>query len=194
MLSIKAYGKDDNFAESRSKEATHIVGVSMKLKYIQWENPKKDKTNKDSDDGIGEMKFNYDLEINQHGEIVGGQWRVKKNGDSAIFGNKTGQPDFFWIAPKDWKKYFGGLSSLPAWDFNKSSTPPRAYALAALGAHSYVHEESARFMVKGPTCPVIPMGADPKTATKNWVECSFRLPQPQPLIQVVDKLLEMSRQ
>ncbi len=193
MVSAKEYAasKKDRFAASRNKDATHIVGVSMKLRYIDWENPKKGKTNDDDDDGFGEMKFNYDLELNKHGEIVGGQWRVERDGDDGgMFGNSTGQPDFFWVAPKNWKTHFTGLQ-LPEWNFNRSQTPPREYALAARGAHSFVFEESEKYQGVSPKCPLTP-AADPK-GKQLWVDCTFRTPQPQPLIQVVNKLLELSR-
>ncbi|HXH31479.1 MAG TPA: hypothetical protein VNJ01_11745 [Bacteriovoracaceae bacterium] len=191
LIALQQYASEDPFAISRNGEATHIVGVNMKLQYTKWESPKKGKTNSQKKDGMGEMEFNYDLEINLQGEIVGGQWRVKRNGDSSFFGRTTGQPDFFWLAPKNWKKNFTGLSGLPQWDFSKSSLPPKQYSKAALGAHSYVYEESAKFLINPPKCSVVPENGVGATLS---VECAFRFPQPQPLVQVVDKLVELSRE
>lgn len=188
VISRKVYGKKDLFAESRNPESTHIVGVNMKLKYVNWVNPTKEPTNSVKDDKIKDINFNYDLELNAKGEVVGGQWRVRKNGKGKLLGNSTHQPDFFWVVPRDWKNYFEPLSNLPKWDFAKSTLPPAEFAPAARSAHSFIYEESKRFFSESPKCPAFPMdGGEPIK-----VECEFKYPRPQPLINVVDILLKES--
>ena len=188
VVSMNDYPKDP-FRVSRNPEATHIVGVSVKLKYIDWEFPRKKETNSEADDKIKDFEFNYDLEINARGNVVGGQWRVTKKGSAGTFGGKTHQPDFFWVVPRDWKNYFEPLSGLPAWDFNKSTLPPQEFAPAARAAHSFVYEESKRFFSESPKCPVFPIAG----GAPQMVDCEFRTSRPQPLINVVQKLLEESR-
>ena len=189
IISREDYGKKDPYEVSRNPESTHIVGVEVKLKYVDWEYPRKKETNYPIDDKISDFGFTYDLELNAEGKIVGGQWRVTKKGRLGIFDTKTHQPDFFWVVPRDWKEYFRPLEGLPKWDFAESTLPPREFAPAARGAHSFVYEESKRFFSESPKCPVFPInGGDPIK-----VDCEFRYPRPQPLINVIEKLLEESR-
>lgn len=186
VVALKDYKKDP-FSVSRNPEATHVVGVAVKLKYTDWEFPKKKETNSAEDDKIKDFEFNYDLELNADGIVVGGQWRVNKKGNSSS--GKTHQPDFFWVVPRDWKNYFTPYEGLPEWDFAKSTLPPAEYGPAARGAHSFVYEESEKYFGTSPKCPVFPMrGGEPVQ-----VDCEFRTPRPQPLLHVVQKLLEESR-
>ncbi len=189
VISRRDYGSKDPYAENRNAEATHIVGVQTKMKYVDWEYPKKKETNFQSDDKIKVFEFNYDLELDAKGKIVGGQWRVNKTGGTGLFGGKTKQPDFFWVVPRDWKNYFKPLSSLPEWDFATSSLPPKEFAPAARAAHSFIYEESKRFFLESPKCPVFPENG----GLPIKVDCEFKYPRPQPLINFVDKILEESR-
>jgi hypothetical protein len=167
------------------------VGVNMKLKYVDWEYPKLEKTNFPKDDKIVDLEFNYDLELDENDNIIGGQWRVgKKIGDSIFGVGTTHQPDFFWVVPKDWKNYFKGVAGLPAWDPTSGDPAPAEYKTAALGAHGFVYEESKFFFGVSPKCPVMPVSGD---GPSKMVDCSFRYPKPQPLINLVDQLVELSR-
>jgi hypothetical protein len=189
IISRTAYGHKDPFRDSRNPEATHIIGIRVKLKYVDWEFPRKRETNTTEDDDIKDFSFNYDLELNEQGNIVGGQWRVNRKGGDGIFGGKTHQPDFFWIVPREWKNYFKPTPGLPEWNFASSTLPPASYAPAARAAHSFIYEESKQYFGQSPKCPVFPLGGgDPIK-----VDCEFKYPRPQPLIQVVEKLLEESR-
>ncbi len=189
VISREAYGRKDPFSISRNPESTHIVGVEVKLKYVDWEYPKAKPTNSTADDKIKDFSFTYDLELTSEGRVVGGQWRVGRKGGPGIFDTKTHQPDFFWVVPRDWKNYFKPLSSLPAWDFSQTTLPPKEFQSAARGAHSFIYEESKRFFLESPKCPVFPLNGG--EAMK--VDCEFRYPRPQPLINIVEKLLEESR-
>jgi hypothetical protein len=189
VLSREAYGNQDPFKVSRNPESTHIVGVEVKLKYTDWEYPKAKATNGVADDKIKDFSFTYDLELTAQGRVVGGQWRVGRKGGPGVFETKTQQPDFFWVVPRDWKNYFKPITGLPSWNFAESTLPPKEFQSAARGAHSFIYEESKRFFSEGPKCPVFPVtGGEPIK-----VECEFRHPRPQPLINVVEKLLEESR-
>jgi hypothetical protein len=189
IISARDYGHRDNYRENRHPKTTHIVGVEMKLNYIKWEFPRKSESNSFKDDKIDDMNFNYDLELDANGDVIGGQWRVSRKGNKRLFKNKTGQPDFFWVVPKDWKKYFIPIDGLPQWNITSGKTVPGQYREAAFMAHNYVYEESKFFFGTSPMCQVFPIewGAPIK------VNCEFRYPRPQPLLQVVDQLLKMSR-
>lgn len=192
MLSIAQYGNKDLYKPNRNPETTHIVGVRMNVKYIDWELPKKKETNGPADDKVVDFKFNYDLEINAQGKIVGGQWREKKTIGKELFGKGTNQPDYFWLAPRDFKNYFPHEQNLPAWNPRVSSLPPAEWKEAArsVNYHGFMYEESKRFWGVAPTCQVLPENGvgEPKK-----VACEYRYPRPRPLTQVVDQLIEMSR-
>jgi hypothetical protein len=189
LIAVSDYDKDP-FKSARNPEATHIVGVDMKLRYVDWEFPKAHTTNAEKDDKLGLMDFNYDLEINSRGQIVGGQWRVKRDGKSALIWGSTNQPDFFWVVPKDWKNYFQPLNGLPKWDFRRSTLPPQEYKQAAHNAHNFVYQVTREFGFNE-KCPVLPIKRGAGEVLQ--VDCEFKYPRPQPLIQVVEQLLEASR-
>lgn len=188
IISRNDYGTKDPFSAYRNPESTHIVGVEVELDYIDWEFPKKKLTNSLTDDKVKNFSFTYDLELDAKGKVVGGQWRVRKKGGSGIFHGKTNQPDFFWVVPRDWRNYFKPLAHLPKWDFKASSLPPRAFADAAKSAHSFIFEESKRYFLESPQCPVFPVNGGEMIK----VDCEFRYPRPQPLINVVETLLNES--
>lgn len=192
MISVREYGDKDMYRENRNPETAYIVGVAMDIKYIDWELPKMHETNTPADDGIVDYKFNYDLEINAQGKIIGGQWRVSKKGGTSLFKQSTNQPDYFWLAPRDWKKYFQPVPGIPGWDDVRNPLPPSSWKDAARVAHSFSYEESAKYWGVSPTCTVFPIDKDHGDGPKK-VPCEFRYPKPQPLIQVVDKLVEMAR-
>lgn len=188
-IAVENY-KEDPFKSARNPETKYIVGVAMTLKYVDWEDPIMKETNYPSDDKISEMKFNYDLELNADFKIIGGQWRVNKDGSGKLIGGSTNQPDFFWVVPRDYKKYFQPVSGLPEWDFAKSTLPPQQFKAAARNAHSFVYQETREFGFDH-KCPVLPLKRG--NGPVKTVNCEFKYPRPQPLINVVDKLLQESR-
>jgi Transglutaminase elicitor len=186
MVALRDYVKDPYY-ESRNPEAVYVVGVEMNAKYVDWQQPRKRETDSPADDKIVDNKFLYDLEINAAGKIVGGQWHVSKKPGS--FGGETNQPDYFWLAPKDYKKFFEPVKGLPTW--RGATLPPQEYAQASKAAVGFVYEESPAFFGGvSPKCKVMPV--NPKDAPVT-VDCEFKIPKPQPLINVVDRLIELSR-
>ena len=188
-LSVDKY-TDDPFKAARNADTKFIVGVAMTLKYIDWEDPVKQETNGPADDKLNKFSFNYDLELDENYKIIGGQWRVDKDASARIFKNNTDQPDFFWVVPRDYKKYFQPIAGLPTWDFRKSTLPPKEFMAAAHNAHSFVYQETREYGFDH-KCPVFPLkGTEGEMKTVN---CEFKYPRPQPLINVINKLLEESR-
>jgi hypothetical protein len=192
IITRAEFGTKDKYSESRHPNTTHIVGVKMKLKYVDWEFPKMKLTNLPGDDKLSDFKFHYDLELDSNMTVIGGQWRVgKKIGDSMFSIGTTHQPDFFWVVPRDWKNYFKPVDGLPSWDLTSGQAAPASYKSAAMAAHNYVYEESKHFFGSSPKCPAMPV--DDNVGPMIMVDCEFRYPRPQPLLQVVDQLLQMSK-
>lgn len=187
-VSVERYAKDP-FKASRNQDTKFIVGVAMVLSYLKGEEPIHKDTNEVADDKLNEMKFNYDLELDANFKIIGGQWRVDRDGSGKLFGNTTHQPDFFWVVPRDFKKFFKPRTDVPAWDFQKSTLPPKEYTQAALGAHSFIYEISKKFGYSE-KCQVFPMKKG--TGPMREVDCEFKYNRPQPLINVVNTLMEES--
>jgi hypothetical protein len=181
---------DDPFKSARNADTKYIVGIAMTLKYIDWEDPIMHETNSAADDKVSDIKFNYDLELDDNFKIIGGQWRVNKNGTARVIKNSTNQPDFFWVVPRDYKKYFQPRTDLPAWDFRRSTLPPKEFLSAARGAHSFVYQETREYGYDH-KCPVFPIRGN--NGDMKTVDCEFKYPRPQPLINVINKLLEESR-
>ncbi|MBP2701103.1 ricin-type beta-trefoil lectin domain protein [Photobacterium lucens] len=79
----------DRFSSYRSKNTTSIVGVNMSFKYTDesWPNHKTPDTK--ADDAVTVVNYTYDLELNDHGDIIGGEWY-----------KQTQHPDFLWTIKK----------------------------------------------------------------------------------------------
>jgi hypothetical protein len=93
----------DGFATRRNGNTKYLVGVKSKvhmLFYIWPESKEKDR-NQDYDspaqDVFKDISFNYDLELDASGNILGGEWgkRSDDRKDSVKYGD---QPDFIWMA------------------------------------------------------------------------------------------------
>lgn len=78
----------DPYAKYRSSETHSIVGISMKVAYVV-ENSAGDETeSSEEDDILHWVNYEYDLELNSQGEIIGGEWREHSH------------PDFIWTPKK----------------------------------------------------------------------------------------------
>ncbi|MCO7224217.1 ricin-type beta-trefoil lectin domain protein [Pleionea sp. CnH1-48] len=83
VINIEDY-TEDKFKSYRSTNATKIVGVRMELEYISENQPNHDTTNSSATDEIVKVHYYYDLELNDAGEILGGEWYSNRH------------PDFLW--------------------------------------------------------------------------------------------------
>ena len=191
--SIKEINRDDQFYKFRNKNAKYIVGVSTTMAYIDWIRPVR-LNNESSDYDKNNREFvdmMYDLELDANGEIVGGQWRAAKTGKTFLnFGKGRKQPDFFWVITKDWKKsgYFDEIQGLPQWT-DTTTTPPKEWLAAAKVAHSFKYNKTHAYGWNE-KCKVI----NKVTGASREVPCEYKEDKPQPLLNVVNKLLELSRQ
>lgn len=185
VISLEGY--DDPYKNNRSPFAKRLVGVEMEIEYLAWTLPKDRETDGLENDEMDKKKFMYDLELDEQGNIVGGQWRATKTarrfGVKAV-APKIAQPDFFWVTPKNYMTYF---QSLPLEKWDGKGQVPASWKDASNSAHSFVYNVTREFGFDE-RCTVIPSRG---RGTKE-VPCEFKYPRPQPLINVVNQILEMS--
>ncbi|MFP5490142.1 MAG: hypothetical protein ACLGG0_01480 [Bacteriovoracia bacterium] len=181
----------DPYKSSRSPHAVKLVGVEMKMRFLKWSNPKDEHTNGPENDKIDDQKMMYDLELDAQGNIVGGQWRATSTASRYNSNDNTNppsvkQPDFFWVVPKNNSMYVKNLTLEP-WDGR--GQVPASWTQASRGAHGFIYNMTREFGFNE-KCTVIPENdGKPKE-----VPCEFKYPRPQPLVNVVNQLVEMSRE
>lgn len=103
---------EDKFKSTRAAGTTHIVGVTMDVKWSDSKAPSHYAPDSPSWDAITGARWMYTLELDASGTIIGGEWLQKAH------------PDFQWTPPPGTKAataYEGqasgswsGLSALPA--------------------------------------------------------------------------------
>jgi hypothetical protein len=97
---------DDLRKEYRSKDAKYIIGVEMEMNFVDYQFFNKKNAKHRNIQKYKERTFLYDLELDENMNIVGGEWRGKKENDvrRGLFRVKPGEkPDFIWYAPKGMK-------------------------------------------------------------------------------------------
>lgn len=187
VVSLQKY--KDPYKDSRHPTATHLVGVDTRIFYTAWETPAGTEDDSPEKDKIKDQSFMYDLELDKAGNIVGGQWRAERivvEYENIKDAPKIKQPDFFWVAPLDYKKHLGSLD-LEKWD-GKGSVP-KSWQAPARNAHNFIYQVTKEYGFNE-KCTVIEKSG---SASKE-VDCEFRYPRPQPLLNIVEKLVEMSRE
>lgn len=85
-ISLEDYTQD-KFKNYRDAKTKSIVGVEMSVQYIAETHPTQREYDNKSFDYVTSVTYRYDLELNERGEIIGGEW----------YGNK--HPDFLWTPP-----------------------------------------------------------------------------------------------
>ncbi|HEY8279155.1 MAG TPA: hypothetical protein VIH99_06005, partial [Bdellovibrionota bacterium] len=83
MVEIKDF-KSDYFPSYRAKNAKYVVGISMALDYMVENMPKPDPIDNPSFDRISRVNYQYDLELDENMNILGGEWY------------QNAHPDFLW--------------------------------------------------------------------------------------------------
>lgn len=109
MMSVNEYGAGkDPFFRYRHADTKYIIGVKSNVNYVDWKYPKRKDADSSSDDPIEDKKMLYDLELDKDLNVIGGQWRTTKKGKPMMRNSlraKNNQPDFFWVIPKDFRKF-----------------------------------------------------------------------------------------
>lgn len=80
----------DKFKKYRNNPAaTQVVGVTMDIEYVIETSPEGAETDSAENDRTRSAKYHYDLELDDTGRIIGGEWYQNKH------------PDFIWTPMKD---------------------------------------------------------------------------------------------
>jgi len=187
IVKRKDYAPKDPFRKSRNRDSHYIVGVKVNLYYTDWVKAKVLLNDSSDFDQVKHKDFFYDLELDKNYNIVGGQWRTTKKAKS-IFNNivASDQPDFLWIVPKNWKDSFKNLDLEP-WS-NKNQQIPHSWGEHAKRAHDFIYYRTKAYGWDA-KCKVKHKRFD-KTKT---IPCDFEIPQPQPLINVVNELVDLAK-
>lgn len=183
----------DQFRNFRNPETAYIVGIRTTMYYLDWERPDRKRTDSPADDSIVDKTMLYDLELDVDGNIIGGQWRSTEVGKKFLnLGANHDQPDFFWSVTKDFKKtgYFDDLSDISEWE-DTTTLPPADWKTKAQSWQAHNNKLYQTHVAGwGEKCEV----KHKKTKEIVEVSCEFIIDKPKPLTNVVNKLIELSRQ
>ncbi len=132
----------DKFTKYRSKNAKEIVGIAMKFIYIAETAPSTAQKDSQSLDRRVAVNYLYDLELDENGKIIGGEWYQKQH------------PDFLWSPPENTKALSRGDSALSApgyedhshWKKRHAQPAPHAWIQAAKDESSPVGQPLARIV------------------------------------------------
>lgn len=173
---------DDSRREFRSPRARYIIGVEIEMTFVDYRYfGKKIATDVDIQK-YKKRTFDYDLELDASGNIVGGEW-VNDIRESRVGPRRTrtrtvetvgDKPDFLWYAPKGMRAE-AYLESEATGNWSSPTQPiPAAWAQAAVNASYQTNLDYA---------------SDPDS---NGF-FPFR-PQPEVIFKIAEKLLNFSRQ
>ncbi|NDF15885.1 hypothetical protein EB061_11280 [bacterium] len=93
----------DGYARRRNPAARFLVGVrsTVDFRYYRWPEGNRDRAaDSPAQDHVKSRTFVYDLELDDSGRILGGEWgdRSRENGERVRYAE---QPDFIWMASPD---------------------------------------------------------------------------------------------
>lgn len=186
---VVAIDENDQFKQFRNKKAKYIVGVETTMIYIHYKRPNRKKTNDEDDDSEVKKEMFYDLELDENYNIVGGQWRAVKVGQPTEKkrGNHN-QPDFFWAITKDYNAQ--GIFSNKTLEYwaDKTKLPPASWLEAAKLSHSFEY----KLLIDWQNAAYCRM-KNKKTEKYKKVLCEQSYNKPQPLINVVNTLVDLSK-
>ncbi len=206
MAAVVSINKNDQFRNLRHKDARYIVGVEATMIYLDYATPHREDKNSEADDYDVDKKMFYDLELDEDFNIVGGQWRGVKVGRPRMVRTRSSsrrrkkekrnhnQPDFFWVITKDWKKtgLFKNATKLPngknmeKWQ-DHTKAPPKSWLPAAHSSHGFMYHNKYSYGT-GLHCNMV----NQKTGELRAVPCEKSTNKPQPLINVLNVLIERS--
>lgn len=83
MVPVAQFSRD-KFKQFRAKNAAYVVGIAMDLAYVVETMPSTDLRDGPQTDAINNVSYQYDLELDAQGNIIGGEWYTNAH------------PDFLW--------------------------------------------------------------------------------------------------
>ncbi len=171
-----ATGFFDPYRKYRSPKAKALVGVEATLWYGNDSGilPNHDTTDDVSKDQHKTYTIRYDLELDDQDEIVGGEWREYDQAEAPTLFEQVGykHPDLIWLIPPAVEPF-----SLGDWDVLKDTWDVSGATPAAVPA-SYLPAS---------------LKSDAWTERQTFKGRPVDKMYPQPLLQVVKGLVEMSR-
>lgn len=199
--SVMVLNQEDQFMKFRNAETKLIVGVRLTMSYLDWKEPEHRNTDSVNFDEVKDVPMLYDLELDQEGNIVGGQWRSTETGKNFLnISANHDQPDFFWTVTKDWKRageikgqskaYFTENDQITEWT-DLSSAPPKDWLFAAQASHNFNYKKT-HDLGWNEKCELIRKKGTGKGPIVE-VPCEYSINKPQPLVNLVNKLIELSR-
>jgi hypothetical protein len=84
---VEAGFEGDKFKKHRSPNSKKIVGITLELKYLAETSPSQNETDRPERDATTTVRYLYDLELDESGKIIGGEWY------------NSAHPDFMWTPP-----------------------------------------------------------------------------------------------
>ena len=116
--------KKDKFTKWRSPLAKEVVGVKMEVTYVVENRPSHDLT--DTEPVIRTVSYDYDLELDAKGDVIGGEWLTQAH------------PDFLWLPRANAKAFSAGDEGLQnaEWDL-KEPLPKFWRDIAIFTAENY---------------------------------------------------------
>ncbi|MBF0364091.1 MAG: hypothetical protein HQK50_00885 [Oligoflexia bacterium] len=119
-IALKDYS-NDKFARFRAPNAKKVVGVVMNITYASETSPMQGNDDPSMDNLI-KVTYYYDLELDDQGDILGGEWYVNAH------------PDFLWTPEMDVKPYIALDKTIKnQWNPTKEALP-KEWATTALRA------------------------------------------------------------
>ncbi len=92
MINVQDF-KKDRYKKYRAANTKFIVGIKMQIAYTVERRPTQNDEDSPDYDNHSAMSLTYDLELDQDGNIVGGEWY------------RNSHPDFMWTPTKDAKAF-----------------------------------------------------------------------------------------
>lgn len=106
----------DPYAKYRAAEARSFVGVSMRVGYVTETMASDAQNDSSQQDAIRWVNYDYDLELDANGNIIGGEWYLDshpdfvwnpKKGDRPLSSFDKNLPSVSWVdsrLPEEWSK------------------------------------------------------------------------------------------
>ena len=115
---VTRFAMGDGYAKRRNPATKYLVGVKADLSYMFyiWPEggriPRKYRINEDvkkrnkeydttAQDTMSGDSYSYDLELDEKGNILGGEWGRRADEDAQVAVKYSNQPDFIWMANTD---------------------------------------------------------------------------------------------
>jgi len=172
ITTLRDYRRDP-YEDYRAPNTKYVVGIEMEVTFANETLPKQRETDSTRFDATDSNIFNYELELDESLNIIGGEWvlltppvATPKNGGPMRGGYWYEHPDLIWIVPNGLEPYSVADGDISSLSWNANTPAPAEFKNASIKAASNT-------------------GIDFKTgSTLSW---------PQPLNKVVRALLNKAK-